>query len=462
MELFRFPPPLPERSPRSRPNCWRKRGNSLSYASRSISQWKSCATRSNGPDMYPSRNEAVGIAAFAMVALAAAGTAACSRGGRGEAGDASAAVSVGVTRAIRMPLERRLTLSSELVPFQEIDVYAKESGYVRQLNVDYGTRVTQGQLMAVLEIPELQAQLEQDKAAIKNMGEQVTHAEHELGRVEAQHKVAHLQFQRLNTVSESRPGLVAQQEVDDWQGKDLALEAQVEASKSGLQSAQSELAAAQARLVHDQVLADYSRITAPFAGVVTERYANLGMLMQAGTSSSTQAMPLVKLSQDNLFRLVIPVPESDVPYIHVGDPVSVRIPSLNETFPGKVSRFSVDVKSDTRTMHSAVDVPNPKRVLIEGMYAEATLRLERKGAALAVPLQAVDRQGDRSCVLVVTPADKIEERIVTLGVQNAGFAELLSGLTDGEQVVVSDRGALKAGELVRPKTVDLLNYEGKN
>ena len=214
--------------------------------------------------------------------------------------------------------------------------------------------------------------------------------------------------------------------------------------------------------MHDQVLADYSRITAPFAGVVTERYANLGMLMQAGTSSSTQAMPLVKLSQDNLFRLVIPVPESDVPYIHVGDPVSVRIPSLNETFPGKVSRFSVDVKSDTRTMHSEVDVPNPKRVLIEGMYAEATLRLERKGAALAVPLQAVDRQGDRSSVLVVTPADKIEERIVTLGVQNAGFAELLSGLADGEQVVVSDRGALKAGELVRPKTVDLLNELGSH
>jgi RND family efflux transporter MFP subunit len=412
--------------------------------------------------MYPSRNEAVGIAAFAIVALAAAGTAACSRGDRAEAGDASAAVSVGVTRAIRMPLERRLTLSSELVPFQEIDVYAKESGYVRQLNVDYGTRVTQGQLMAVLEIPELQAQLEQDKAAIKNMGEQVTHAEHELGRVEAQHKVAHLQFQRLNTVSESRPGLVAQQEVDDWQGKDLALEAQVEASKSGLQSAQSELAAAQARLVHDQVLADYARITAPFAGVVTERYANLGMLMQAGTTSSTQAMPLVKLSQDQLFRLVIPVPESDVRNIHVGDPVEVRIPSLTRTFPGKVARFSVDVKADTRTMHTEVDVPNPNRVLIEGMYAEVTLRMEHKNAALAVPLQAVDHQGERSSVLVVNTANRIEQRTLTLGVQNAGYAEALAGLADGEQVVVSDRGALKPGEVVRPKTIDLLNYEGKN
>ena len=399
--------------------------------------------------------------ASAIVAIVA-GITACSRGSRVEAGEAAAAVSVGVTRAIRMPLERQLTLSSELVPFQEIDVYAKESGYVRELNVDYGTRVTANQLMAVLEIPELQAQLEQDKAAIKNMAEQVTHAERELNRVEAQHKVAHLQYDRLKTVSDSKPGLVAQQEVDDWQGKDLALEAQVEASKSGLQSAQSILAGAQAKLVHDQVLYNYSRITAPFAGVVTERYANLGMLMQAGTSSSTQAMPLVKLSQDNLFRLVIPVPESDVRYIHIGDPVEVRIPSLTRTFPGKVARFSVDVKADTRTMHTEVDVPNPNRALIEGMYAEVTLRLERKSAALAVPLQAVDHASDRASVAVVTPANRIEERTVALGVQNAGYAEILAGLTDGEQVVVSDRGALKPGELVRPKTMDLLNYEGKN
>jgi RND family efflux transporter MFP subunit len=413
--------------------------------------------------MYPSKSltakPTVGIAALA---IAAAGMAACSHGGRAEAGEAPPVVSVGITRAIRMPLERQLTLSSELVPFQEIDVYAKESGYVKDLKVDYGTRVTQGQLMAVLEIPELQAQLEEDQAAIKNMAEQVTHAERELSRVEAQHKVAHLQYDRLKTVSDSKPGLVAQQEVDDWQGKDLALEAQVEASKSGLQSAQSVLAGAQAKLVHDQVLYNYSRITAPFAGVVTQRYANLGMLMQAGTNSSTQAMPLVKLSQDDLFRLVIPVPESDVRYIHVGDPVDVRVPSLNRAFPGKVARFSVDVKADTRTMHTEVDVPNLNRALIEGMYADATLRLERKAAALAVPLQAVDHEGDRSSVLVVTPANRIEERTVTLGVQNAGFAEVVAGLTDGEQVVVSDRGALKPGELVQPKTIDLLNYEGKN
>lgn len=409
--------------------------------------------------MKHSRNQVIGIA---VVALAAAGLAACSRSSRALAGETPPAVSVGVTKAMRMPLERQLNLSSELVPFQDIDVYAKESGYVQKLDVDYGTRVQKGQLLAVLEIPELQAQLEQDKAAIKNMEQQVTHADHELGRVEAQHKVSHLQFQRLNAVAQAKPGLVAQQEVDDWQGKDLAAEAQVEASKAALEGAQSQLAVAHARLVHDQALYDYSRITAPFAGVVTQRFANLGTLVQAGTSSSTQALPLVRLSQDDLFRLVIPVPESYVRYIRVGDHVQVRVPSLNRTFPGKVARFSVDVKEETRTMHTEVDVTNPGHVLIAGMYAEAALTLERKNDALVVPLQAVDRQADKTSIVVVNGAGKVEERPVTLGMQNATYAEVLSGVADGERVVVSDRSALKPDELVQPKIVQVLNAEGKS
>ena len=219
-------------------------------------------------------------------------------------------VTVGVVHVKSMPLARSLTLSSELVPFQEIAVYAKESGYVKQLLVDYGTRVKAGQLMAVLEIPELESQLQQDDAAIKSAADQVTHAEHEVKGVQAQHDVLHLQANRLSNVAKSQPGLVAQQEVDDARGKDLATEAQVESAQSNLAVTQSQLDAAKAKRQHDQVLYDYAKITAPFAGVVTQRYANLGTLVQAGTSSSTQALPLAQLSEDDKFRLVIPVPES--------------------------------------------------------------------------------------------------------------------------------------------------------
>jgi RND family efflux transporter MFP subunit len=383
----------------------------------------------------------------------------CGRNQRVNASSGMDSPRVGVTRIARKALERQITVSSELVPFQEVDVFAKESGYVRDLLVDYGTRVTKGQVMAVLEIPELEIQLQQDDAAIKNASQQITRAEHELGRVEAQHKVYHLQFERLDGVAKTKRGLVAQQEVDDAQGKDLAAEAQVEADKSNLQGAQSLLQAAQAKKEHDRVLFDYSKIVAPFTGVVTQRYANLGMLLQAGTNSSTQAMPLVRLSQDHLFRLVIPVPESYVRYIRIGDPVDVNVTSLNHRFPGKVTRFSVDVNEDTRTMHTEVDVPNAQHVLLPGLYAEATIMLERKAKALAVPLQAVSHDGGQSSVYLVN-AGKIEDRKVTLGIQTAIDAEAVSGLQEGDLVVVSDRSGLKPGDTVRPQVVDLIEYQG--
>ncbi len=421
------------------------------------------AQRNSRPTRPRSARITIGLALSLLIiatALISCGKNDSARAGTTTSNESSLPV-VGVTKVTHRPMARYLTLSSELVPFQEIDVYAKESGFVSKLYVDYGSHVQKGQLMAVLEIPELQAQLQEDQAMIKNASDQVTDAEHQLGRVQAQHNVLHLQFERLNNVAKNKPGLVAQQEVDDAQGKDLAAEAQIEASKANLQAAQSQMAVAQSKLAHDQALFDYSKITAPFAGVVTQRYANYGTLMQAGTSSS-QALPLVKLSQEDLFRLVIPVPESYVRYIKIGDPVNVRVPSLDRDFPGKVARFSVDVTGATRTMHTEVDVANRAGVLIPGVYAEATLTLDRKGDALVVPVQAINTQGDRTSVMLVDRNNRIQDREITLGIQTANDAEVLSGLQDGEQIVISDRSALRPGEPVHPKATELASYQNQS
>jgi RND family efflux transporter MFP subunit len=368
-------------------------------------------------------------------------------------------VSVGVAKVSHKTLERTLTVSSELVPFQQIDVYAKEAGYVKELYVDYGSRVKAGQLMATLEIPELEMQLKQDTAAVQYATDREKHAENELSRMKAQAKVQDLEFNRLSGVAKAQPGLVAQQEVDDAEGKHLSAEAQAEAAEASVESAKSDQLAAQAKLEHDQALFDYSKITAPFTGVVTQRYANLGTLMQSGTGSSTQVLPLVQLSQEDLFRLAIPVPESFVRYIHLGDAVNVRIASLGKTFPGKVARFSVEVTDDTRTMHTEVDVPNKDGLLVPGLYAEATVVLEKQDHAVAVPLQAVDHDGNATLVEVVDAGGKIESRHVTLGLQTATDAEVVSGLAPGEMIVVSDRSGLKAGQKVNPKMVELLEYD---
>jgi RND family efflux transporter MFP subunit len=378
----------------------------------------------------------------------------------GNGGEPENTPTVGVTSVTRKPMMRQLTVSSELVPYQETDVFAKESGYVKDLLVDYGSRVKKGELMAVLDIPELQIQLKQDDAAIANANDAVTHAQHEVDRLEAQLVPLKAQADRLAGVAKTRPGLVAQQEIDDAQGKGLAMAAQVESGKSALQAAGSQLDEAKAKLERDKALFDYARITAPFDGVVTQRYANLGALMQAGTSSSTQAMPLVRLSQDDIFRLVIPVPESYVKYIRIGDPVQVRVTSLDKVVTGTVKRFSADVAADTRTMHTEVEVLNPSHVLLPGLYAEATLTLEHKDAALSLPLQAVTQANGKATVFLVDANNTLQERTIATGLQTANDIEIVGGLNLGDRVVISDRSGLKNGARVKPQEVEVQEYQG--
>ena len=168
---------------------------------------------------------------------------------------------------------------------------------------------------------------------------------------------------------------------------------------------------------------DYTRVTAPFAGVITKRYADTGSMIQAGTASQTQAMPLVQLSENSLLRLILPVPESAVPTVHIGQQVEVRVPTLNRSFPGQVARFADKLSLATRTMDTEVDVPNPTLVLIPGMYAEVNLTLDRRNAVLAVPVTAVDMDRRRRMpparVMVVTPDNRVEIRKVELGLETA-------------------------------------------
>jgi RND family efflux transporter MFP subunit len=391
------------------------------------------------------------VAAALVVALAVQG---CSRSKVNAGAVSPVAVTVGVAPVIRSSIVRQLTVSSELVPFQEIDVYAKQSGYIKELLVDYGSRVKKGDLMAVLEIPELEMQIKQDAAAVRNQQDIVQQARLQVDQATAQLRPIQNQYTRIKTVAEAKPGLVAQQEVDDWQGKYLSASAQLQAARSALLAAQSELAAAQARQEHDQVLYDYSKITAPFTGVVTQRYANYGTLVQAGTSSSTNVLPIVRLSQDDRFRLVIPVAESYVKFIHVGDPVDVQVISLDRHFPGKVARFSVDITRDTRTMHTEVDVFNPNRVLVPGMYANATITLEHRNNVLAIPVQAISHQVNGESAYLVNAENQVEIRPLKMGLHGANWAEVLSGLKEGEKVIVSDRASLKAGMTVEPHPVE--------
>jgi len=378
----------------------------------------------------------------------------CGGSRKANADDAANVPTAAVVKVARGNIADNLEIASEFQPFQEVDVYAKVSGYIHKLNVDFGTHVKQGQVLAVLEIPELQQQLQQDEASVRRSEQDLARANEELNRAESAYKVAHVTYTRLADVQKSRPELVAQQEIDEAQGKDLEASAGVSSQKDALASAEQGLQVAKAALGKDQAMFDYAQMTAPFDGVVTQIYAYTGALLPAGTASSKSDSGLCRLSQNNLLRLVIPVPERAVPDVHVGEIVSVIVSGENKTFPGKIVRFSDQIDPTTRTMHTEVDVPNPDYALVPGMYASVKIPLHAAANVLMVPIQAVQATGaGKGTVLVVDNNNKIESRDVSLGMQSATDVEITSGLRQNEAVIFGAQGQFKPGEIVSPKIV---------
>lgn len=361
---------------------------------------------------------------------------------------------VPVEKTARADLTSDLVLTAEFEPFQQVDVMAKVAGYVRSIKVDIGDRVHEGQLLATLEIPEMEDDLAKAAAVIDESNAEIATASDELHRAEEAHELAHLSYKRIADVLKREPGLVPQQEVDEARSRDLIAEAQVSAAKSNIRTAEQRTRVAQAEQTRFQTLHKYMTISAPFEGVVTERYANAGSMIQAGTASQTQAMPIIQLSQNNLLRLVLPVPESAVSRVHVGETVDVRVTSLGRTFPGRVARFADKIQPSTRTMDTEVDVPNPALSLIPGMYAEVNLRVDERRNALSVPLDAVDRSGPAPRVYAVTPPGVIHITAVTLGIENDQRVEVRSGLQEGDVVVVGRHAGLKDGQPVQTRSLE--------
>jgi RND family efflux transporter MFP subunit len=383
-----------------------------------------------------------------MVPAALAGTA-CSRSGA--ASTTPEVPTVAVARAVRGDIAQSLTIAAEFRPFQEIEVHAKVAGYLKSIRVDVGDRVTAGQLLAVLEIPELQDEIRQDEASVKRATEEINRAQADVERAQSAHEVAHLGSIRLAGVMKTRPNLVAQQDIDEALGRDRVAEAQVSTAQAALAAAKEQLEIAKAAQSRTRTLFDYTRIAAPFAGVITHRYADIGAMIQAGTSSQTQAMPIVRLSQNDRLRLVMPVPESAVSRIHVGAPVAVAVQSLRKTVSGKVARFAERLDMETRTMRVEVDVLNAKLELVPGMYADATLVLDEAKGVLVAPVQAIDRTESGSRVLVVSRDGKVEARDVSLGLESADRVEVTRGLNADDLVVIGSRAQLKPGAVVAPK-----------
>src|SRR5581483_693441 len=367
--------------------------------------------------------------------------------------EARPTVTVPVVPVARVDLKNDLVLTAEFTPYQEVDVMAKVAGYIKTIRVDIGDHVREGELLATLEVPEMRDDMAKAAAAVSAAQADVASAREGLNRANASFDIAHLSYTRLAQVSDREPGLVPQQDVDVAHAHNLEAEAQLASARSALAAAEERAKEAVADQQRVQTMSDYTAIRAPFSGVITKRYANTGSMIQAGTASQTQAMPVVRLAQNNLLRLTFPVPVSAVSQVHIGDSLDIEVVTIGRTIRGRITRLTESIQTSTRTMDTEVDVPNPDGGLVPGMYAEAHLRVGSKADALGVPLDAIDGLGTTTPRVYVVGRDHVIRVVpVQTGAQTAAQVEIRSGVQEGDTLVVGRHTGLADGQRVDPRT----------
>jgi RND family efflux transporter MFP subunit len=365
--------------------------------------------------------------------------------------DSAPVATASIAPVVRGDLSSTLTVAGEFQPYQEVELHAKVSGYIRRINVDIGDRVKNGQVIATLEVPELTAQVAGSQAEVRHSQSEIARAQSGVALAEANYAAVHAAYTRLSEASKQRPGLVAEQELDDSRARDLDAQAKINVAKSALEATKEQLGISQADNQRVQSLKDYSVVTAPFTGVITMRYADVGSLIQAGTASNTQSMPVVKVAQSDLLRLRMPVPEEDVPFIKIGGDVSIKLQATGKTFTGKIIRFTRELSPSTRTMLAEVDVPNPDLTLSTGMTAQTTIVLQAQKNVLTVPAGAVLKGDSQASVLIVDADNKIQKVLVALGIQSPDRIEITQGLSEHQSVIVSGQTNYQPGQVVRPQ-----------
>jgi RND family efflux transporter MFP subunit len=388
------------------------------------------------------------IVAGALGLCAALGLAACHGGGNSVA-KAATVPAAQVAIAKRGDISQILTLAGQFQPYQVVDVHPKVSGYMAHIYVDIGDIVHKGETLAVLEVPELKAQLQQTVFELQQSKQEILQAQNEINRAEAVHAALHAQSLRLQQAAAGHPGLIAQQELDDARSKDLSAEAQIDAAKAAFAAAQQHAEAAHADNQRVEALENYTTVTAPLDGVVIWRYADTGALIQGGTNSNSQDLPIVRIAQSQKLRLRIPVPEDDVRYVHVGDILKVRVDAINRSFTGKVVRFTRDVNFETRTMETEIDVDNSNLSIDPGMYANTMLQLAQARNIVTIPLEALVLNAKQQQTVYVLDGDnRVHIRPVTVGIEGSQLAEIQSGLQPGDRVILGGQGKYQSGEQI--------------
>jgi RND family efflux transporter MFP subunit len=423
------------------------------------------------------------LAALAALAVTSAG---CGQATAQKAGHAAGptVTRVEVVKPARATIRRTALEPGQIEAYEVTPIHAKVAGYVREWNVDIGAKVKKGQVLAVLSVPELEAEAEQKTAMVEEAeaklaqakaAEEVAlanlegararqaevragtkRADSDLARWQAEYRrVEQLHNERAltgslldETLSKLRSAESSREEVH---AQVRTAEAAVRQGQAMLDKARSDVASAAAgiKVARSDVrrvkaLLDYATIVAPYDGVVTQRNVDRGDLTEVGARGE----PLFVVARDDLVRITVGVPEMYAPEVQAGDRVLVRLQALpGRDFEGKVTRTSWTLDPRSRTLRTEIDVPNPEGTLRPGLYAYATVIVEEHADALSVPTTALVRQDSKTYCVAIQDGRAIRKPVV-VGLDDGTRAEILKGLRGDEPIVKAYASSLADGQAV--------------
>jgi len=320
---------------------------------------------------------------------------------------------VTVVRPQRPDASQNVTFPGNVQAFVETPIYARTAGYLTKWYVDIGGKVQEGQLLALIDTPEVDQQLRQAQAAQL--------------QAEANLDLAKTTADRWQNLLKADG--VSQQEVDQ--------------NVSAYKARQADLQAAVANVDRLKYLQSFQRVTAPFAGVITARNVDIGALITNGNSQQ-----LFKLAQTNIVRVYVNTPEAYGGDMQPGVPAELHVAEfVNRTFLGKVVRTAGAIDPASRTLLTEVDVPNPKGEIMPGAYAEVGFHFKGDSQALVIPSNTLIFRSAGSQVAVVENGHAHLSK-VTIGRDFGASLEIVSGLRDSDDVIVNPPDSLSDGQVV--------------
>jgi RND family efflux transporter MFP subunit len=352
-----------------------------------------------------------------------------------------------VARAVMRPARGDLLLPGSMQAITETPIFARSEGYVRKRFVDIGDRVKEGQLLAVVEAPEVDRQVQQAQASLSRAEAALEQSKAALEQSNTQLKLAEVTAQRWTTLFGKK--VVSRQEVDEKQAAFDARRADNQASRANVAAANNVVAASRAELQRMLELKGFQELHAPFGGIITARNTEVGSLIRGGASDGHE---LFRVAQTGQLRIMINVPQINVPAIAVGDPAAVTVDALPQrTFEGRIARTSNSLDPATRTLLTEIHVSNPDHALLPGMYAHVTISKTRTQPAVSIPGETLVVRSDGPQVAVVQEGGRVHFQKIKLGRDYGEDIEVTSGLEGGESIVINPSDEVREGAVVKTR-----------